>query len=156
MKRQIWIAAVMSGFVMAAGAASADQHREAPAFEDLDLNGDGSLSLEELQAQGEARFATADTNGDGALSLDELVAAAEARASDRAAAMIERHDENGDGVLQIDEMPRPRADRAERMFDRVDADEDGVISAEEFEAARERMGEHRDGRGHGKGPRGRS
>ena len=153
MKRQIWMAAVVSGMVMVAGAAQAAGHREAPAFADLDLNGDGSLSLEELQAQGEARFAEADSDGDGALSAEELIAQAESRAADRVAAMIERFDENDDGLLQQSELPqRGNGDRAERMFDRVDADDDGVISAEEFEEARERMGERRGG---GKGHRGR-
>ena len=154
MKRQILMAALLSGLVVAAGAASADGHRgERPDFATLDLNGDGMLSLEELQNQGEARFAAADTNGDGGLSAEELIAAAGARAAERAEQMIERHDENGDGVLQIDEMPRP-GDRADRMFDRVDADEDGLISEAEFEAAKDRMGERRGGRDHGSRGRG--
>lgn len=154
MKRQILMATVFAGFAMAAGVAMADGHRgERPDFATLDLNGDGGISLEEMQAQGEARFADIDTNGDGGLSAEELIAAADARAQERAADMIERFDENGDGILQIDEMPRRGGDRAERMFERIDADEDGVISAEEFEAVKERMGERRGDRG--KGHRGR-
>ena len=154
MKRQILMVALLSGLVMAAGAASAEEQRgERPDFATLDLNGDGALSLEELQAQGDARFADADANGDGGLSAEELIAAAESRAANRAARMIERFDENGDGLLQRDELPRGDGDRAERMFERADADEDGVISAEEFEQAMEHMKE-RHGR-HGHGPRGR-
>lgn len=156
MKRQILMAAVLSGLVIAAGAASADNQRgegERPDFATLDLNGDGALSLEELQAQRDARFAEIDTDGDGGISAEEMIAHAGQRAEDRAARMIERLDENGDGVLQMDEMPDRGADRAERMFDRIDENEDGVISAEEFEAAKERMGDRRGDRG--KGPRGR-
>jgi len=157
MKRQILMAAVLSGLVMAAGAASADNHRgdgERPDFATLDLNGDGALSLEELQAQGQARFDSADANGDGGISADEMVAAAGERAAERAERMIERFDENGDGILQMEEMPRRGGDQfAERMFDRIDENEDGAISAEEFEAAKERMEERRGDRG--KGPRGR-
>ena len=154
MKRQIFAAALLSGLVMAAGAATAEEHRgDRPDFAELDLNGDGAISLEELQAHGAARFADVDTNGDGGLSADELIAAANGRAEERAARMIERHDDNGDGILQLDEMPRRGEDRADRMFDHVDANRDGQISAEEFEAAKERMGDRRGGRGHG--PRGR-
>jgi len=154
MKRKILIAALLSGVVLAAGAAQADNHRERPDFATLDLNGDGSLSLEEMQAQGQARFTSVDANGDGGLSAEELIAAAGERASDRAAKMIERNDENGDGVLQLDEMPRRGGgDRAERMFERVDADGDGALSQEEFETAKERRGE-RGERGDGKRNRG--
>ena len=106
MKSKILMAALLSSVVLAAGAAQAEEHRERPDFATLDLNSDGSLSLEELQAQGQARFANVDANADGALSAEELIAAAGNRASDRAARMIERHDDNGDGLLQIDEMPR--------------------------------------------------
>ena len=151
MKSKILMAALLSGVVLAAGAAQAENHRERPDFATLDLNSDGSVSLEEIQAQGDARFASADTNADGALSAQELIAAAGTRASERAAKMIERHDDNGDGVLQIDEMPRRSVgDRAARMFERVDADGDGVLSQEEFETAKERRGE----RGGGKRDRG--
>lgn len=147
MNSKILMAALLSGVVLAAGAAQAEDHRERPDFATLDLNGDGFLSLEELQTQGEARFADVDTNGDGGLSADELIAAAGNRASERAARMIERHDDNSDGLLQIGEMPRRGGDRAEQMFDRVDADGDGVISLEEFETAKNHRG---GGRDHGK------
>ncbi len=151
MKSKILMAALLSGVVLAAGAAQAEDHRERPDFATLDLNSDGSVSLEEMQAQGEARFAGVDANEDGALSEEELIATAGARASERAAKMIERHDDNGDGVLQMDEMPRRGGgDRAERMFERVDADGDGVLSQEEFDTAKERHGE----RGGGKRNRG--
>jgi Ca2+-binding EF-hand superfamily protein len=154
MKSKVLMAALLSGLVLAAGAAQAEDHRERPDFAALDLNGDGGLSLEEMQAQGEARFAATDANGDGGISAEELIAMAGERASDRAAKMIERHDANEDGVLQMDEMPRRGGgdgDRAERMFERVDADGDGVLSQEEFDTAKEKRG---DRRGHGGRDRG--
>ena len=146
MKSKILMAVLLSGVVLSAGAASADNDRERPDFATLDLNGDGSLSQDELQAQGDARFATADANGDGALSAEELIAAADARAADRVEKMIERLDENGDGVLQQEELQARRGgDRAEQMFERADANDDGVLSQEEFDEAKERRGERRGG-----------
>ena len=143
MKKTILMAALLSGVVMAAGAVSAQpDQRERPDFATLDTNGDGALTLEELQARGEARFAQADTDGDGALSAEELTAQANAQTEDRVARMIERMDENGDGALQADEMkPRGGGRNMDRMFDHMDADEDGVLSAEEFAAAQEKMAE---------------
>ena len=44
-------------------------------FADLDTNGDGVLSVEEMQAPMLERFQSADTDGDGNLSADELNAA---------------------------------------------------------------------------------
>ena len=56
-----------------AGAALAQAH------DMLDLNGDGLLTLDELQAVypevGEAAFVQADTDGDGLLDPDELAVA---------------------------------------------------------------------------------
>lgn len=155
MKIRMMTAALLSGVVLAAGAAQAENHRERPDFATLDLNGDGALTLEEMQSRGQARFAEMDANGDGALSAEELSAAAAARAADRAAMMISRFDDDGDGLLQQEEMPTRAENRAARMFDSVDADGDGTISAEEFDAAKMRMGErHGQGRGHGSKDRG--
>ena len=152
MKTTILMAALLSGVVMTAAAAQGAEHRERPDFATLDINGDGGITLEEMQAQGAARFAEADTDGDGALSVAEMTAAAQARAADRAAQMLERLDDNGDGLLQQSEMQPRGGAGMERMFSRLDVDENGIISAAEFEAAKERMG-RRHGEGHG--PRGR-
>ena len=64
--------------------------------------------------------------------------------------MIERRDSNGDGVLSPDEMA-PRKDRSAKMFERADTDGDGKISKTEFEAARDKIREHR--KGMRKGPK---
>ena len=125
--------------------ASADQpKRGAMDFSQMDQNGDGAITLEEMQAGPAAMFANADTNGDGNLSRDELIAAATLRAAGNIDRMLTRADANGDGMLSTDELASMQEGRREtrmaRMFERVDADENGSLSAEELEQARGGMG----------------
>lgn len=117
-----------------------------PAFSELDTNGDGALTLEELQAIGSNRFAQADADGDGVLTRDELIARAAERHADRIDRLIERADSDGDGQLTMAELEEAREGRTrgrgrnpERMFERIDTDGDGAISEAEFEEAMERM-----------------
>lgn len=127
-------------------------------FEQLDIDGDGTLTAAELSAYAATRFQTADTNGDGNLSSEELVAAAGARNAERVerrvARMINRRDENDDGVLSAAELA-PSEDRIAKRFERLDADSNGSISAEEFEAASKGHRGKRSGHsGHGDKKRG--
>src|SRR6056297_803819 len=113
-------------------------------FEELDTDGDGRITPEEMAGHMQARFEGADTDGDGVLSHEELVTRMMERRTERMSAyadhMIERHDANGDGMLSMDEM---RADHQPRMFGRFDTDGNGAISAEEFDAMQDRRGQHR-------------
>ncbi|WP_299349953.1 EF-hand domain-containing protein [uncultured Shimia sp.] len=118
-------------------------------FSQLDINGDGQMTKEEMQAFGEQRFAEADTDGDGFLSMEEMkahmVKEIEARFDKHGDKMLERKDANGDGKLSLEEM-RPNEKRQDKMFARMDADSDGVITQEEFDAARSKMAERRQGK----------
>ena len=49
----------------------------------MDANGDGVLDAQDRAARGEAMFARADTNGDGELTIAEMQAAREARKAER-------------------------------------------------------------------------
>lgn len=125
------------------------------AFEELDLNGDGQLTMEEMKNHRKARFAKADSNGDGELSAAELEAAATARHKKRVARMISKLDTDGNGTLSEAEMEagkegrhggkraEKREARAERMFERADENGDGVLSKAEFDAAKAKRMERR-------------
>ncbi|MEM9670041.1 MAG: hypothetical protein AAF950_14055 [Pseudomonadota bacterium] len=148
-------AGLMAGFAIAQPPTPADQsERWAERLAELDIDGDGTLSLDETQAPLEERFTTGDTDGDGVLSSDELTALRTAEREERRANRQERRfnrlDVNEDGFIDADEFEAP----SEARFERIDADGDGEITEEEARAAGEkRRGKRRGGR-RGPGPDG--
>ena len=143
----------MAAPVLAKGGDRGDRAgmRGAPiVFSELDTNGDGVVTKEELEARQAARFTDADANGDGQLTAEELIAAQEARESERkerrAARMIERLDTNDDGQVSAEEMAafEPRRSAGD-IFDRLDANEDGQLTEEEFAEARSKAMKKRGG-----------
>ena len=150
------------GVVAAAGVSQAQgfgpglgQGSGAPIFENLDADGSGGLTLQELTSARSGMVMRADSDGDGLVTEAELEAMLEEQAAARVARLIERLDGNEDGAISAEEIAAAReaaADerreaRAQRLFDRVDADGDGESSAAEFDAARERFQDRRGGRG---------
>lgn len=152
----VGIAAGLPAFAQDEGRAG----RGAEVFAELDANGDGALSLEELQDR-PSRFDRADADGDGVISRDEMLAQATERAEAGVDRFFDRFDANGDGAVSEDEIAEvrdnnredQRTEAAARIFERMDADGDGQISAEEFAEARAHFGE-RGGRGEGRDGRG--
>ena len=140
--------------VLGAGVAVAQvRGGERMSFENLDADGSGEITTEDLASLSDAHIGEFDTNGDGSVSRDEFIAIHAARAEERAAEMFERLDVDGDGVLSRDvlEMRRGGGQRGARMIERFDTDGSGGVSAEEFEEARAHMYERRgEGRGFGK------
>lgn len=153
MKHTAFITAVLAAAgVAAAGAAlagSGGYGKSAPhmTFEQLDTDGSGEITRAELENMRSARFAAADANGDGKLTLEELQAQNRKKADERAAGMLKKLDKNGDNALSQDELSKPR--RAGKMFDKMDADGSGGISAEEFAELQEKMQRHGKRKGHG-------
>lgn len=132
---------VLFAFALATGPvyAQSQQRHGSIEFETLDRDGDGQITRDEMTARRADRFRKADVNGDGLLSLQEMQEQAVARAQERAEKMFSRLDSDGDGFISGDEIePGPGASR---RFDRFDSDGDGSINKEEFEAARTRMRE---------------
>ena len=138
------ILAVLAGTGAAFAQDAGNDRRGLPTFESLDLDGDGEITVEDLEAQRANRFAEFDTDGDGQVSEAEFIARAEAQAAERAKNMFERLDADGDGTLSRDVLESRRGrGMGERLISRADTDDSGGVSAEEFEAIKERMAERR-------------
>ena len=112
--------------------------RGGPVFEELDANGDGSITEAEMQDHRMARFAAMDSDGNGSLSAAEMTAAAEQRKAKRAERMIERMDANDDGEVSQEELAALGEGRRGGGFSRLDADGDGSVTKAEFDAAKDK------------------
>lgn len=111
-------------------------------FTQMDGNGDGKVTKDEITAYHSAKVAAMDTDKDGTLSEAEMTAAQEQRKAERQtrkiSRMMQRMDANNDGVVSLAEMEEPKGN-SDRMFDRMDTDGDGAISKAEADAAMEKM-----------------
>ncbi|MDU8909967.1 EF-hand domain-containing protein [Aestuariicoccus sp. MJ-SS9] len=138
------------------GAVGASAHggkggQRGPDFAMLDADGDGQVTLAELEAHRAARFAEMDADGDGFVTEAELTAHAEAMADERRAGrigrMMSRMDADDDGRLSIEEL-QGRRDPA-LLIERLDSDGDGALSPEEMADMRQMRGGHGGRDGHG-------
>ncbi|MGH1368661.1 MAG: hypothetical protein ACRBCL_08585 [Maritimibacter sp.] len=141
-------------------------------FAELDVDGNGSITEEDLLARAQAKFAETDTDGSGTLSAEELAAGALARMEAAKAAaeaegkdmrrtppagfedkmaerLLEARDANEDGALSQDELA-PK-DGYGRMIDRFDTDDDNALSEEEFAQIKAEHGDRKGPRGKGHG-----
>lgn len=113
-------------------------------FGQIDVNSDGQITVEELQAQATARFTAADADGNGALTAEEIRASMKERHKEH---MLNRLDTNGDGTLSDEELSKADGKykgkegkmekRAAKHFERMDADKSGDISLEEMQSRRD-------------------
>ncbi len=115
-------------------------------FENVDLNGDGKITQQEISQHRAAKFAAQDTDGDGYLSRAEISAAVLERVQKnmdkRLNRMFDRRDTDGDGMISLAELAGGR-DRAAKLFERLDTDGDGAISAVDLDAMKKRLGKGR-------------
>jgi Ca2+-binding EF-hand superfamily protein len=115
---------------------------------DLDTDGDGALSTEEIGKAGKHAkdILKADANGDGVVSQDELLSditkkmqngmmppmGMQPNADDMASKIIDDLDTNGDGVLSADEISK--AGKLAQNILGADANGDGVVTKDELVA----------------------
>ncbi len=137
MKTAPFISAMVVAAIAATGTSALAKGPRAT-FQELDADGDGQVTQAEITAHRTQKYTAADTDGDGKLSVEEMQAAAQAKANERVTKMFDKHDANADGFLSEDELPKPR--RASKMFERIDADGNGSISEQEYADAKDRMG----------------
>lgn len=122
----------------------------------LDLDGDGGLDHQELEAlgglgagnNGPAGFAAMDRNGDGRLALRELQASGvfspetlngllgQQAGNGLAEFLVGEGDADFDGALTLEEFRKtgPEGELADRAFEAADANGDGQVTAEELPA----------------------
>lgn len=111
------------------------QHRAAMIAAQYDINQDGTVTMDEIQAGRAAEFTQADSNADGQLSVAELQALQAQRRTARQAARFAQLDSNGDGVLSVEEFQAQRRaapERAANLFGLADTNRDGMLDQNEM------------------------
>jgi hypothetical protein len=93
-------------------------------FDQLDLNGDGSVSKAEFEQFRSERLQKYDANGDGALSLEEFQPLFAEITRPMMVRGFQFFDADGDGKVTQEELTKP----TDRMFQRMDRDGDGVLT----------------------------
>jgi Ca2+-binding EF-hand superfamily protein len=154
-KRIMLVAAVAGAVIAWTGARADDRSFGDGTLPDYlavyDVDGNGVLSVEEIQAMKDARSANRhqwleqwDTNDDGVIDEDERAAAHEAMRERIIARRIQRFheaDTDGDGCLTFEEfsalpavmkLAEEHPEAPARIYDRLDANDDDCVSLEEF------------------------
>lgn len=124
------------------GGQGGGEGRAAGQLREADADGDGRITKQEVSASRASAFDRLDTNRDGFLTMEDRQAAGQggdgAKAKGQGRGM-RGLDGDSDGKISRAEF----VDRPFAGFDRLDANKDGVIDQTELGAARERRGQRR-------------
>jgi len=96
-------------------------------FETFDLNGDGSLTQEEIDTARAQQLSGADTDGDGALSIAEYETLWLEAMRERMVDAYQRHDADGDGSVTAEEFNA----RFDGLVERMDRNDDGALNGDD-------------------------
>lgn len=123
-------AALLAPFACSAALAQPGQPPRRLVLQMLDVNADGTLQEDEIQAASTSLLKL-DRNHDGQITPDEYLPQEQDRQGQNDLAQrLMSLDRNGDGVLSADEMP----ERMQPLFQRADANHDGKVTKDEIAA----------------------
>lgn len=103
-------------------------------FEEVDGDGDGSVTQEEVDAYLEAELAAADADGDGAVGLEEFAPVFAERMRPRMVDAFQALDEDGSGAVSAAELD----DRFGAVVARLDRDGDDALTLQDGRRGRDR------------------
>lgn len=104
-----------------------------------DINGDGKVTVAEINDDQSRIFTAMDVDNDGSLSTDEMKRRGRLLQAYRTTTLFDLMDANGDGKLSLKEIQAP----TRRWFKRYDANNDGAMEASEVPARHGRRGRGR-------------